>query len=101
MPTLAILALYVYGILLILGGTMGYAKARSLGSLVAGSVGGLLALLFGWLSAHDMPEAKIAAILLALLLSLIMGWRFLKTRKAMPALPIIILSLLVAVLQLT
>jgi uncharacterized membrane protein (UPF0136 family) len=92
-----VLLLYIYGILLIVGGAMGYVKARSVPSLVAGVVCGVIALLLGlrytW---HFAPEA---AFILAVVLIVIMGRRYLNTRKAMPALLIVVLSVIVALVQ--
>jgi uncharacterized membrane protein (UPF0136 family) len=92
-----VLLLYVYGILLIVGGAMGYVKAKSVPSLVAGVVCGIIALLLGYYYTwHFAPHA---ALLLSLLLIFLMGRRYLNTRKAMPALLIVVLSLIVAIVQ--
>ncbi len=92
-----VLLLYVYGALLIFGGAMGYAKAKSVPSLVTGTVFGLLAILIGFrYTWHDAPYA---ALVIALLLIFMMGRRYLWTRKAMPALLIVVLSFVVAVVQ--
>jgi uncharacterized membrane protein (UPF0136 family) len=92
-----VLLLYVYGVVLILGGLMGYLKAKSVPSLVAGVVCGVIALLLGYYYTwHFAPHA---ALLLSILLIVVMGRRFLRTRKPMPALPVVILSLIVAVVQ--
>jgi len=89
--------LYVYGILLIVGGLMGYVKAKSVPSLVAGCVCGFLALLFGYrYTWHFAPHA---AFILALVLIFLMGRRYLNTRKAMPALLIVVMSVIVALVQ--
>ena len=93
-----VLILYIYGILLIVGGAMGYVKAQSVPSLVAGLVCGFIALLLGYRYAwHFAPHA---AFILALVLIILMGRRYLNTRKAMPALLIVVLSVIVAVVQL-
>ncbi len=89
--------LYVYGFLLIAGGAMGYVKAKSVPSLVAGVVCGVIALLLGL--RYEWHFAPIAAFLLALVLIVIMGRRYLNTRKAMPALLIVVLSVIVALAQ--
>ena len=97
MIPLPVLLLYVYGILLIIGGLMGYLKAQSVPSLVAGLVCGFLALFLGYrYTWHFAPHV---AFILALVLIIIMGRRYLNTRKAMPALLIVVLSLIVAVVQ--
>jgi len=92
-----VLLLYIYGILLILGGAMGYVKAQSVPSLVAGLVCGFIALLLGFrYTWHFAPHA---ALILSLVLIFIMGRRYLRTRKPMPALLIVVLSAIVAVVQ--
>ncbi len=92
-----VLLLYVYGILLIVGGLMGYVKAKSVPSAVAGLVCGFIAILLGYRYAwHFAPYGALA---LALVLIFLMGRRYLRTRKPMPALPIVILSIVVAVVQ--
>ena len=92
-----VLLLYIYGILLIVGGLMGYLKAKSLPSLIAGLVCGFLALLLGYRYVwHFAPHV---AFILAIVLIIIMGRRYLNTRKAMPALLIVVLSAIVAIVQ--
>jgi uncharacterized membrane protein (UPF0136 family) len=92
-----VLLLYIYGILLIVGGAMGYVKAKSVPSLVAGLVCGLIALFLGYRYAwHFAPHV---ALILALILIFLMGRRYLRTRKAMPALLIVVLSVVVAIVQ--
>jgi uncharacterized membrane protein (UPF0136 family) len=92
-----VLLLYIYGVLLILGGLMGYIKAKSVPSLVAGGVCGAIALLLGYYYTwHFAPHA---ALLLALLLIFMMGKRYLNSRKVMPALVIVVLSIVVAIVQ--
>ena len=93
-----VLLLYVYGILLIIGGGIGYIKAKSVPSLVAGLVCGFIALFMGYRYAwHFAPHV---AFILAIFLIFLMGRRYLNTRKAMPALMIVVMSLIVAIVQL-
>ena len=92
-----VLILYIYGILLILGGLIGYVKAKSVPSAVAGCVCGFLALLIGY--NYTWHYAPYAALLLSLVLLVMMGRRFFNSRKVMPAGLIVILSLIVAVVQ--
>jgi len=92
-----VLLLYVYGILLIVGGLMGYVKAKSVPSAVAGLICGFLALFLGYdYTWHFAPHA---AFILSVVLIFLMGRRYLRTRKAMPALLIVILSVVVAIVQ--
>jgi uncharacterized membrane protein (UPF0136 family) len=97
-PAWPVLLLYLYGILLILGGAMGYAKARSMPSLVAGLICGFIALLMGY--RYTWHWAPHVAFILALVLIFLMGRRYLNSRKPMPALPIVVLSAIVAIVQL-
>jgi uncharacterized membrane protein (UPF0136 family) len=92
-----VLLLYIYGILLIVGGAMGYVKAKSVPSLVAGLVCGVIAILLGL--DYTWHWAPIAALILAIVLIFIMGRRYINTRKAMPALLIVVLSVVVAIVQ--
>ncbi len=89
--------LYIYGILLILGGAMGYVKAKSGPSLVAGLVCGVIVIFLGL--RYPWHYAPWAALALALFLIVLMGKRYATTRKAMPALLIVVLSLIVAIVQ--
>lgn len=63
-----------------LGGAFGYAKAKSSASLVSGGVFAAIFFLSGYLR---QPYLSIAA---SLVLSAVMGQRYLNTRKPMPAL---------------
>jgi uncharacterized membrane protein (UPF0136 family) len=93
-----VLLLYIYGILLIVGGAMGYVRAKSVPSLVAGLICGFIALLLGYRYVwHFAPHC---AFILAIVLIFIMGRRYLNTRKAMPAMLIVVLSAIVAIVQL-
>ncbi len=92
-----VLLLYLYGILLIGGGLIGYVKAKSAPSLVAGTVCGLIALFLGF--EYTWRFAPYAALALSLFLTFLMGRRYLRTRKAMPALLIVVLSVVVAIVQ--
>jgi len=77
---------------------MGYIKAKSVPSLVAGLVCGFIALFMGYRYAwHYAPWV---ALILAIVLIVMMGRRYLNTRKAMPALGIVVLSVIVAIVQL-
>ena len=89
--------LYVYGFLLIFGGLMGYIKARSVPSAIAGLVCGLIAIFLGY--DYVWRFAPHCAFILALILIFLMGRRYLRTRKPMPALFIVVLSVIVAIVQ--
>lgn len=76
---------FVFGILTIAGGAMGYVKAQSMASLVAGGVSGLLLIAAGVLIATKTQ----AGLILGLLISIALAGRFipafLKTSAFMPA----------------
>ncbi len=76
---------------------MGYVKAKSVPSLLAGVICGLIIIITGlnYIS-HNAPYVALAV---ALVLIVLMGRRYIRTRKAMPALLIVVLSVIVAVVQ--
>ena len=75
----------VFGILTIAGGVLGYVKAGSMASIIAGSISGVLLLLAAWL----MPEHQAAGLIIALIVSLLLAAQFIpkffRTLKVMPA----------------
>jgi uncharacterized membrane protein (UPF0136 family) len=83
----------VFGVLVIVGGVIGYTKARSIVSLVSGiGCGGLLlyaAYLILGSRAYGIPIAAIVSALLAMIFCL----RWVKTKKFMPSGVLLILSL--------
>jgi uncharacterized membrane protein (UPF0136 family) len=96
MKTQAIVA-FVYGVLLLLGGVMGYAKAGSLPSLIAGVLfSGLLAA-----SGFGILAGRAFGLPLALgstgILIVFFGYRFFQTGSMMPAGGMFIISLLVLI----
>jgi uncharacterized membrane protein (UPF0136 family) len=80
-----------FGVICILGGAFGYARARSKASIIAGGVSGALLILAGILSRGFIPY--IIAIAVSVLLLAHFGRSFVATRKPMPAIPLILLSL--------
>src|SRR6266567_1543010 len=75
----------IFGILTIAGGIVGYVKAGSTASIIAGSISGVLLLLAAWL----MPEHQAAGLIIALVVSLLLAGQFIpkffRTFKVMPA----------------
>ena len=84
----------VFGILTIAGGIIGYVKAGSMASIIAGSISGVLLLLAAWL----MPEHQSAGLVVALVVSLLLAAQFIpkffRTFKVMPAGSMSVLSAL-------
>src|SRR5437870_3355075 len=88
----------IFGVLTIAGGIMGFVKAGSTPSLVAGSITGILLLIAAWL----MPEHLAAGFWISLAVSVLLAAqfvpKFLRTGKAMPAGMMSILSVIGIVL---
>ncbi|KAK6132886.1 hypothetical protein DH2020_008671 [Rehmannia glutinosa] len=80
-----------YGLLLVCGGVIGYAKKGSTASLGGGVGTGLLLVLAGYLSLqayHKRKNSYFALILelaIAAMLTFVMGQRYMQTGKIMPA----------------
>ena len=80
------LYLFIFGALTIAGGVMGFAKAGSKASLIAGGISGLLLLVAGYLiGAGNALAGLILGLVLSLALAGQFGPKFLRTRKFMPA----------------
>src|ERR1700757_4553621 len=91
-PNLVTAYYYIFfGIVCILGGALGYARARSKASIIAGGVSGALLILAGVLARGFIPYA--IAIVVSVLLLAHFGRSFVASRKPMPAVPMILLSL--------
>ena len=75
----------VFGLLTIAGGIMGYVRAGSTASIIAGSISGILLLLAAFL----LPGNITAGLAIAAIVSLLLAGRFLpaflKTGAVMPA----------------
>lgn len=84
----------IFGLLTIAGGLMGYIKAASTASLIAGSISGLLLLLAAFL----LPGQAVTGLALGGIVSLLLiGYflpAFLRTHKIMPAGLMSLLSIL-------
>ena len=75
----------IFGLLTIAGGVMGYVRAGSTVSIIAGSISGILLLVAAFL----MPNNAVAGLALAVVISLLLAGRFLpafmKSGDFMPA----------------
>ena len=84
----------VFGILTIAGGIIGYVKAGSMPSIIAGSITGILLVV----GALILPEHRAAGLATGLVISLLLAAqfipKFLRTGKAMPAGMMSILSVI-------
>ena len=84
----------LFGVLTIAGGIIGYVKAGSVASIIAGSITGVLLLVAAFL----LPEHRTAGLATALVISLLLAVqfvpKFLQTGRAMPAGMMSILSVI-------
>jgi uncharacterized membrane protein (UPF0136 family) len=84
----------IFGILTIAGGIIGYVKAGSAPSIIAGSITGILLIIAAWL----LPEHRAAGLATALIVSLMLAAqfvpKFIRTGKVMPAGMMSILSVI-------
>ena len=75
----------VFGVLTIVGGIIGYVKAGSVASIIAGSITGVLLLVAAFL----LPEHRMVGLATALIVSLLLAAqfipKFLRTGRVMPA----------------
>ena len=81
---------YLFGIVAIAGGALGYARAKSKPSLIAGSLSGALLIVAGLLS-PSVP-GFILALVVSILLLAHFSRSFATNKKPMPAIPMIALS---------
>jgi uncharacterized membrane protein (UPF0136 family) len=76
---------FVFGALTIVGGIVGYLKAGSVASIIAGSITGVLLLVAAFL----LPEHRTIGLATALIVSLLLAAqfvpKFLRTGRVMPA----------------
>ncbi len=79
-----------FGLVAIAGGAMGYARAKSKASLIAGGVSGALLFIAGLLS-PSIP-GFILALVVSILLLAHFGRSYAAQRKPMPAIPMMVLS---------
>ena len=81
---------YFFGLVAIAGGAMGYARAKSKASLIAGGLSGALLIIAGLIS-PSVPGFVLALIVSVLLLAHF-GRSYAAKKKPMPAIPMIVLS---------
>jgi uncharacterized membrane protein (UPF0136 family) len=81
---------FLLGLVAIVGGAMGYARAKSKASLIAGSVSGALLIIAGLLS-PGIP-GFVLALVVSVLLLIHFGRSYAAKKKPMPAIPMIVLS---------
>ena len=89
---LAVTVVAFYGLFSLAGGMIGYRKAKSTASLIAGSVSGVLLIL----CAYGIGHGSRASLLGGLAIAFVLGARFLgtwlKRRRVMPDLLMVLFS---------
>jgi uncharacterized membrane protein (UPF0136 family) len=91
------LIVWVYGAVVLAGGIIGWLKARSRPSLIFGVIFGVALIVVGFGIRQGRESDVVVAAVLTGLLAAIMGIRFAKTGKFMPAGLLTILSAVVLV----
>lgn len=75
----------LFGLLTIVGGVIGYVKAGSMASIIAGAISGIALIVAAWL----LPENIALGLIIAGVISIALAGRFIpafmKTGKVMPA----------------
>jgi uncharacterized membrane protein (UPF0136 family) len=84
----------LFGVLTIAGGIVGYVKAGSVASIVAGSITGVLLLVAAFLLPEYRGVGLATALVISLLLAVQFVPKFLQTGRAMPAGMMSILSVI-------
>ena len=87
---LGLIATVFYGLLSIGGGIMGFKKSQSKVSLIAGGISGVLLLVTAAMMNGGQTWASSAAIAIIALLVVVFIARWFKTKKLMPALPMVL-----------
>lgn len=75
----------LFGIALIIGGLIGFAKAGSIPSLIAGGASGVSILLLGTYTLKQSVLSENIALLLTLLLDIFFSFRLLKAKTFIPS----------------
>lgn len=84
----------VFGVLTVVGGIVGYVKAGSVASIIAGSITGVLLLVAAFLLPEHRAIALATAFIVSLLLAAQFVPKFIRTGRAMPAGMMSILSVI-------
>lgn len=82
---LAGVATIIYGVLALVGGAIGYLKAKSKPSLISGIISGILLLIASLMQLQGNAAGVILALVVTAALVIVFTVRLIKTRKFMPA----------------
>ena len=97
-PNVAMIVLGVYALLLAVGGVMGYAKAKSRPSLIAGTASAVLELIALALTWRNIGFGLWLGAFIAVGLTVFFGMRYFKNRKFMPGGMMAVVSLVVTMI---
>ena len=89
---------WVYGVIMILGGIAGFVRVGSKASLISGVGFGLALLATGFGVWRGSQDSLLAAIVIALLLVVLFAIRYVKKRRFMPAGMLAVLSIVAMVM---
>jgi uncharacterized membrane protein (UPF0136 family) len=81
---------YLFGLLAIFGGAMGFARAKSKASLITGGISGGLLIIAGLL--YPNLFGSLIALVISVLLLVHFGRSYAAKKKPMPAIPMMVLS---------
>jgi uncharacterized membrane protein (UPF0136 family) len=84
----------VFGVLTVAGGVVGYVKAGSMASIIAGSITGVLLLVAAFLLPEHRAIGLATAFIISLLLAAQFVPKFIRTGRVMPAGMMSILSVI-------
>ncbi|HEY3358594.1 MAG TPA: TMEM14 family protein [Polyangia bacterium] len=98
MPTAAALVTAAFGVLTLVGGILGFTRAGSAPSLIAGLVFGVVLLVAAWATWQQRLYGPILALIASGLLLMRFLPAYLRTHARWPALPMVILALATAAL---
>lgn len=90
--------IWAYGVLMILGGIVGFIKVHSKASLLSGTGLGLGLLASGYGVWRGSANSLVVAVVIAALLLVLFAVRFAKTRRFMPVGVLAVLSLAAVVI---
>lgn len=94
MESIAHISLPIYAVLMAVGGIMGFVKGKSKASLIAGLLSALLLTGAYFYSQTDMKNGLLMGVGVTSILSMVFVMRIAKTKKAMPAGALLLISII-------
>lgn len=87
--------IFIYGLLLLVGGLIGHLKANSLPSLIMGTTFAILAIASAYAIFKGYISGTISALVISLILSLFFFYRLIATQRFMPSGLMAVISVMV------